>query len=36
LTKRILEAGNLLGIEIFDHVIIGDGKYISLKEKELI
>ena len=36
LTKRMLEAGNLLGIEVFDHVIIGDGKYISLKEKELI
>ena len=36
LTKRMLEAGNLLGIAVFDHVIIGDGKYISLKEKELI
>ena len=36
LTKRMREAGNLLGIEVFDHVIIGDGKYISLKEKELI
>ena len=36
LTKRMLEAGTLMGIEVFDHIIIGDGTYISLKEKELI
>lgn len=35
-TKRIVESGALLGIPVLDHIIIGDGKYISLKEKNLI
>ena len=33
ITKRIYEAGKILGIELLDHVIIGDNKYTSLKEK---
>lgn len=32
-TKRLLEAGSLMGIELIDHVIIGDHQFISLKEK---
>ncbi len=32
-TKRLLEAGKLMGIELLDHVIIGDHQFISLKEK---
>ncbi|MEF2243347.1 RadC family protein [Paenibacillus sp. IITD108] len=32
LTKRLTEAGQLIGIEVLDHVIVGDGRYISLKE----
>ncbi len=32
-TKRIQEAGNLLGVTLLDHIIIGDGRYVSLKEK---
>ncbi len=32
-TKRLIEAGSIMGIEILDHVIIGDHKFISLKEK---
>jgi len=32
-TKRIVEAGYIIGIELIDHVIIGDHQYISLKEK---
>jgi DNA repair protein RadC len=32
-TKRLVEAGKVIGIELLDHVIIGDQKYISLKEK---
>jgi len=32
ITKRIKEAGEILGIEILDHIIIGtDGKFSSLK-----
>jgi DNA repair protein RadC len=33
LTKRLSEAGKILGIEFHDHVIIGDGRWLSLKEK---
>ncbi|MCA0755276.1 DNA repair protein RadC [Paenibacillus sp. N4] len=33
LTKRLVEAGQLVGIEVLDHLVIGDGKYISLKEQ---
>lgn len=32
LTKRLAEAGRLVGIEILDHLIIGDGRFVSLKE----
>ena len=33
ITKRLYEAGRILGIELLDHIIIGDNKYTSLKEK---
>ena len=33
ITKRIYDAGKILGIELLDHIIIGDNKYTSLKEK---
>lgn len=36
ITKRIKECGRILGIELLDHVIIGDDKYSSLKEKGII
>jgi DNA repair protein RadC len=32
-TKRLKEAGEILGIDCLDHLIIGAGRYISLKEK---
>ena len=35
-TKRLVEAGKILGIEVLDHIIIGDQRYISLKEEGLI
>ena len=31
ITKRLIESGKLLGIEVLDHIIIGDGRYGSLK-----
>jgi DNA repair protein RadC len=31
LTKRLVEAGKLLGIVVLDHVIVGDGSFVSLK-----
>ncbi len=30
-TARLVECGRLLGISVSDHLIIGDGQYISLK-----
>lgn len=36
LTKRLIEAGRILDISVLDHVIIGDGRYISFKEKGII
>jgi DNA repair protein RadC len=35
-TKRLVEAGEIIGIKVLDHVIIGDGRYISLKEQGTI
>ena len=35
-TKQLIEAGNYIQIPVLDHVIIGDGLYISLKEEGLI
>ncbi|NLJ89166.1 MAG: DNA repair protein RadC [Epulopiscium sp.] len=35
-TKRMKEVGELVGINLLDHIIIGDGLYISLKEREVI
>lgn len=35
-TRRIQEAGNLIGIKLMDHIIIGDNRYISLKEQGIL
>lgn len=36
ITNRLIEVGDLLGIKVLDHIIIGDMDYISLKEKNII
>lgn len=36
LTKRVQKAGKLIGIQLIDHIIIGDLCYTSLKEKNLM
>jgi len=30
-TRRLVEVGELLGIPVIDHIIIGDGDYVSMK-----
>lgn len=35
-TRRMAQAGEILGIEVLDHVIIGDNRYISLKERGIL
>lgn len=32
LTRRLVAAGTLMGIEVIDHIILGDTRYCSLKE----
>ena len=36
ITKRIEKGAQILQLELVDHVIIGDNKYYSFKENELI
>ena len=36
ITKRLVEAGKLLGIEILDHVIVGNNGYFSFKKESII
>jgi DNA repair protein RadC len=35
LTKRLAKAGEIVGIDVLDHIIIGDNSYLSLKREEL-
>ena len=35
-TKRLIEAGEQIGIKVLDHIIIGDGIFVSLKEENFI
>ncbi|EEH99604.2 MAG: DNA repair protein RadC [Clostridium sp.] len=36
ITIRLKEAGKIIGIDILDHVIIGENKHISFKEKGIL
>ena len=35
-TKRMMEAGNIVGISVLDHLVIGDNRFVSLKAKGLM
>lgn len=35
-TRRLVEAGEVLGIDVLDHIVLGDNRYISLKERGLM
>ncbi len=35
-TSRLIEAGSIIGIQVLDHLVIGDNKFISFKAKGLI
>lgn len=36
ITKRLCQAGEMVGIEVLDHLIIGDGRSLSLKERGMM
>jgi len=35
-TERLIEAGQLMGIQVLDHIVIGDLNYYSFKEHDLM
>ena len=35
-TRKMVEAGELLGIGVLDHIIIGRNSFVSLKERGLV
>jgi DNA repair protein RadC len=36
ITGRLRQAGELLGIQVIDHVVIGDGRFVSMAEQNLL
>lgn len=36
LTKSLFQSGEIIGINVLDHIIVGQGRYVSFKEKGLI
>ncbi len=35
-TKRLVNAGMILGVDVLDHIVIGDKRYISMRERGYI
>ena len=36
ITRELVQAGKLLGIDLLDHVVIGGDRWVSLKERKLM
>lgn len=36
ITKRLIEAGEIIGIRVLDHIIIGANRHLSMKERNYI
>ena len=36
ITNRLVDAGNIVGIKILDHIIIGNEQYISFKDRGIM
>lgn len=36
LTRRLAAAGTLMGIEVLDHLVLGAGRYVSLKDRGIL
>jgi DNA repair protein RadC len=34
-TRQIIQAGKLLDVDVLDHLVIGRGRFVSLKERGL-
>ncbi|OGO31989.1 MAG: hypothetical protein A2136_05800 [Chloroflexi bacterium RBG_16_54_11] len=35
ITRQILQAGELLDVRLLDHIIVGAGRFVSMKERGL-
>ena len=35
LTGRLVESGNILGVRVLDHIVVGDGEFVSLRNRGL-
>lgn len=35
-TDQLVKAGKILGIQVLDHIVIGDGHYVSLKQQKML
>jgi DNA repair protein RadC len=36
LTRRLLAVGELLGIRVLDHIVIGDGRFVSYRDRGIV
>ena len=36
LTNRVFQAGEMIGIPLLDHLIIGDRSYVSMRQSRLL
>ena len=36
ITNRLVEAGNIVGIKILDHIIVGNEQYVSFKDRGIM
>jgi DNA repair protein RadC len=36
LTRRLVQAGQLMGIEVIDHLVLGAGRFVSLSQRGLL
>lgn len=36
LTRQLADGGRLLGVDVLDHLVIGDGRYVSFQERGLL
>lgn len=36
ITRRLQDAGSILGIEVLDHIVIGDNKFVSFRDKGML
>jgi hypothetical protein len=34
-TERLVEAGKLMEVDVMDHIVVGKGRFVSLKERRL-